>query len=479
MARTPLLWIVLVTGLVAPAEAHPQTSAPPPPAVDPRIYELVDATSADRVEAYIRRLVGFGTRHTMSETESQTRGIGAARRWIKAELDNISEQCASCLEVSLQSYLQEGDPSTRIPTDTEIVNVVTILRGTVHPNRYVIMSGDIDSRVSDGLNATSDSPGANDNASGMAGTIEAARVLSRYKYGSSIILVGLSGEEQGLFGGRHMAAVARDEGWDIAGILNNDMIGNIVGVDGVISNDTFRVFSEPTPVTESEESRRRRRTTGGEVDGVSRQLARYVARITDLYMTNLRAIMIYRLDRFGRGGHHRPFNDAGFAGVRIMETHENYTRQHQDLRVEDGIHYGDVIDGVNFDYARKLTAVNIASLAALAWAPPQPAEVAIAGAVRPAATLRWLRVDSPLVAGYKLYWRETTAPQWQKSRWVGSGNDCNFESPAGDDCREYTLDGLVIDNFLFGVAAVGHDGNESVVVFPGASAQLTPPRFRR
>lgn len=479
MRRTSLLSLVLLISLVAPAGARPQAPDAPPPAVDPRLYDLVDAASAERLEADIRQLVGFGTRHTMSETESQTRGIGAARRWIKAEFDNISEQCEGCLEVSFQRYIQKGDPDTRIRSDIEIVNVLGALRGTVHPDRYVIMSGDIDSRVSDGLNATSDSPGANDNASGMAGTIEAARVLSRHRYGSSIILVGLSGEEQGLFGGRHMASVARQEGWDIAGILNNDMIGNIEGVDGVISNDTFRVFSEPTPVTESEEARRRRRTTGGEVDGVSRQLARYVARITDMYLTNLRAIMIYRLDRFGRGGHHRPFNDAGFAGVRIMETHENYTRQHQDLRVEDGIHYGDVIEGVNFDYARKLTAVNIASLAALAWAPPQPAEVAIAGAVRPAATLRWLQVDSPLVAGYKLYWRETTAPQWQKSRWVGAGNACSFESPAGDACREHTLDGLVIDNFLFGVAAVGHDGNESVVAFPGGSAQLTPPRFRR
>ncbi len=479
MPRTRLLFLLLLAGLVAPAGAGPQMGNSLPPAIDPRIYELVDATSAERIERDLRRLVGFGTRHTMSETESSTRGIGAARRWIKAELDNISEQCDGCLEVSFQRYIEKGGANNDIPTDTEIVNVLGILRGTVHPNRYVIMSGDIDSRVSDGLDATSVSPGANDHASGMAGTIEAARVLSRNDYGSSIILVGLSGEEQGLFGGAHMAGAARDEGWDIAGILNNDMIGNIEGVDGVVSNDTFRVFSEPTPVTESEESRRRRRTTGGEVDGVSRQLARYVGRITDLYLTNLRAIMIYRLDRFGRGGHHRPFNDAGFAGVRIMETHENYTRQHQDLRVEDGIHYGDVIEGINFDYARKLTAVNIASLAALAWAPPQPAEVAIAGAVRPAATLRWLRGDSPLVAGYKIYWRDTTAPQWQKSRWVGNGNVCSFESPAGDACREYTLDGLVIDNFLFGVAAVGHDGNESVVGFPGASAQLTPPRFRR
>ncbi len=479
MQRTPLLSILLLAGLLAPAGARSQAFDSPPPAMDPRIYDLVDDVSADRIESFIRRLVGFGTRHTLSETQSSTRGIGAARRWIKAEFDNISEQCNGCLEVSFQRYVQKADPDTRIRSDVEIVNVLAILRGTAHPNRYVIMSGDIDSRVSDGLDATSDSPGANDNASGMAGTMEAARVLSRHRYGSSIILVGLSGEEQGLFGGRHMAGVAREEGWDIVGILNNDMIGNIEGVDGVISNDTFRVFSEPTPVTESEDARRRRRTTGGEIDGVSRQLARHVARITDLYLTNLRAIMIYRLDRFGRGGHHRPFNDAGFAGVRIMETHENYTRQHQDLRVEDGVRYGDVLEGVNFDYARKLTAVNVSSLAALAWAPPQPAEVAIAGAVRPAATLRWLRVDSPLVAGYKVYWRETTAPQWQKSRWVGAGSGCSFDSPAGEGCREFTLDGLVIDNFLFGVAAVGHDGNESVVVFPRSSPQLTPPRFRR
>ena len=354
-----------------------------PPAIDPRIYDLVDAVSAERIEADIRTLVSFGTRHTMSETESETRGIGAARRWIKSEMERISEACGGCLEVSFQRYVQQGDESSRIPTDTEIVNVVAILRGTVHPERYVIMSGDIDSRVSSGLDFTSDSPGANDNASGMAGTIEAARVLSRHRFGSSIVLAGLSGEEQGLYGGRHMAEVAQQQGWQIAAVLNNDMIGNIEGVDGVIANDTFRVFSEPTPVTETEQQRRRRRVTGGEIDGPSRQLARYVARVTDLYTTNLRAIMIYRLDRFGRGGHHRPFNDLGFPGVRIMETHENYTRQHQDLRTEDGVRYGDTIDGVNFDYARKLTGVNVATLAALAWAPPEPAGVSIAGARAP------------------------------------------------------------------------------------------------
>lgn len=468
-------WLVAILTLSGVAAAAVRQI---PAAVDPRIYDIVDAVSAARIEADIRRLAGFGTRHTMSETESSTRGIGAARRWIEAEFNNISESCAGCLEVAVQSYVQEGNENSRIPVDTEIVNVLAIKRGTVHPDRYVIMSGDIDSRVSDGLDHTSDSPGANDNASGMAGAIEAARVLSSYDFPSTVVLVGLSGEEQGLYGGAHMARVATEEGWNIAAVLNNDMIGNIEGVDGVIANDTFRVFSEPTPVTETDRERQARRFAGGEVDGPSRQLARYVARITDMYLTNLRAIMIYRLDRFGRGGHHRPFNDAGFPGVRIMETHENYTRQHQDLRVEDGIRYGDVVEGVNFDYARKLTAVNAAVLASLAWAPPKPAAVAIAGAVRPSTTLRWTAVDSPLLAGYKIYWRETTAPQWTHSRWLGDAQPCSVPTPAGDACREFTLEGLVIDNFLFGVASVGADGHESVVAFPGLNPEVTPQRRR-
>ncbi|MEM6704767.1 MAG: M20/M25/M40 family metallo-hydrolase, partial [Acidobacteriota bacterium] len=401
------------------------------------------------------------------------------RRFLKAELERISEDCGGCLEVSFQRYVQKAGEIARVPSDTEIVNVVAILRGTVHPNRHVIMSGDIDSRVSDANDGTSDSPGANDNASGMAGVVEAARVLSRHEFPSTIVLAGLSGEEQGLLGGRHMAEVAKDEEWQIVGVLNNDMIGNIHGIDGVIANDTFRVFSEPTSVTETVAERRRRRFTGGEVDGPSRQLARYVESMTSRYFTNLRALMIYRLDRFGRGGHHRPFNDAGFAGVRIMETHENYNRQHQDLRTENGIDYGDTIDGVDFDYARRLTGVNVATLAALAWAPPAVEELALSGAVQPSTTLRWPRVDSPLVAGYKVVWRDTTAPQWQYSRWVGDGKDCGVETPAGDDCREFTLEGVVIDNFFFGLATVGKDGHESLVKFPGPAPIVTPERRRR
>ncbi|MEM7396185.1 MAG: M28 family metallopeptidase, partial [Verrucomicrobiota bacterium] len=385
---------------------------------------------------------------------SDTRGIGAARRWIKAEYDKISVDCGGCLEVFYQRTLVPAEGNIRRPEDTWVVNVIAIQRGTVHPNRYVIMAGDIDSRASNSIDAVIDAPGANDNASGMAGAIEAARILTKYSFPSSIVYTGLSGEEQGLFGGQHMAKMAKEEGWDIIGVLNNDMIGNIEGIDGVIDNSTFRVFSEPTRFTETEMERRRRRFYGGEVDGPSRQLARYVHRMTGIYIPDLNAKMIYRLDRFGRGGHHRPFNDEGFAGVRIMETHEHYNRQHQDIRVEDGIEYGDVIEGVNFDYAARLTAVNAITLAALAWAPPQPQNVKIGGIVQPSTRLIWDPVEDENLAGYKIYWRDTTAPQWQYSRTIPP------------NITDFTLENIVIDNYLFGVASIGKGGHESLVVFP-------------
>ena len=341
----------------------------------------------------------------------------------------------------------------RIVKDTYVVNVLATQRGTKYPNSYVIMSGDIDSRVSDANNFTSDSPGANDNASGMAGTIEAARVLSRYKFPVSIIYVGLSGEEQGLFGGQYMAKVAKEEGWNIIGVINNDMIGNIKGIDGVIDNSTFRVFSEAISMTTTDKQKAAMRYYGGEVDGPSRQLARYIDKITDDYMTNLDAIMIYRLDRFGRGGHHRPFNDAGFTGVRIMETHENYNQQHQDIRTENGIKYGDVLEAINFDYASKLTAVNALTLASLASAPLAPKNVKIGGAVQPSTQLQWDEVKDDDLIGYKIYWRDTTSSQWQHSRFVGK-------------VTAYTLKNIVIDNYLFGVASIVKNGAESVVQFP-------------
>ena len=418
---------------------------------DSRIYDIINNVSAERIKTDVTKLVGFGTRHTLSDTVSKTRGIGAARRWIKSEFETISSDCDNCLEVFYQKNLVKKGENSRITKDVWVNNVVAIQKGTKYPNRYIIMSGDIDSRVSDANNFESDSPGANDNASGMAGTIEASRVLSKYKFENSIIYVGLSGEEQGLFGGKGLAAYAKEKGWEIIGIFNNDMIGNIKGVDGIISNTDFRIFPEPTPPTETEQQRTLRRFYGGEVDGISRQLARYVHANVKTYMPEMNPMLIYRLDRFGRGGHHRPFNDAGFAGIRIMEAHENYTQQHQDIRTENGIEYGDVLKHVNFEYAAKLTAVNAINLASIAWAPPAPKKVAIGGIVEASAKLEWNKIDG--AKGYKIYWRDTTSPTWDHSRYV-------------ENTTSFTLEGVVIDNFFFGVAAVGENGNESVVVFP-------------
>ena len=441
----------LLICLIIPSFSNAQERAPLSYSHD--IYQIIEDVSASEIENSVSQLAGFGTRNTMSDTISSTRGIGAARRWINSSFDDISSNCRNCLDVQYQRTLVKGDTNTRIKNDTWVVNVLAIQKAVPSTNRYVIIAGDIDSRASSSTDATTDAPGANDNASGMAAVIECARVLSKYSFHANVVYVGLSGEEQGLFGGKHLAAKATEEGWKIIGVLNNDMIGNIEGVDGIIDNQSFRIFSEPTPVTETENARKRRRYFGGEVDGVSRQLARYVDAISRKYLTDVKPMMIYRLDRFGRGGHHRPFNDMGFAGIRIMETHENYNRQHQDIRVEGGIKYGDVISGVNFEYAAKLTRVNAITLAALAWAPQSPQELKIGGMVSPDTHLKWNKTDKEWLLGYKVYWRETTAAQWQYSKYVG-------------DVDKFTLNNIVIDNYLFGVSAIGKDGNESIISFP-------------
>lgn len=442
MKKTVTFLFLILNLTLTKAQQHP-------------LYDIIESVSSKRLEKDVQILVNFGTRHTLSDTLSESRGIGAARRWIKSEFETISKNCDNCLEVFYQKNYFTPKDGDRIVKPVWINNVVAIQRGTKHPNRFIIMSGDIDSRISDPTNYTDDSPGANDNASGMAGTIEAARVLSQYSFKNSIIYVGLAGEEQGLFGGKGLASHAQKEGWEIIGILNNDMIGNIRGVDGVIDNRTFRIFSEPVPANETEKQRNARRFYGGEIDGISRQLARYVHKNVNHYMPEMNPMMIYRLDRFGRGGHHRPFNDLGFAGIRIMEAHENYVMQHQDIRLEDGIAFGDIIDGVDFEYAKKLTAVNAINLASLAWAPPALKKLAIGGIVQATVKFRWEKVNDPNVAGYKIYWRDTTSPTWDHSRFVG-------------DVSEADLEGIVIDNSFFGVATVGKNGFESPVVFPNS-----------
>ena len=418
---------------------------------DTKMYHIIENISAKNIKKDITTLANFGTRHTLSDTISNTRGIGAARRWIKQEFDNISNNCNDCLDVFYQKDLVKKGTNKRITKDVWVVNVVAIQKGTKNPNNYIIMSGDIDSRITDPNNYTDDAPGANDNATGMTGAIEAARVLSKYKFNNSIIYIGLSGEEQGLFGGKGFAKYAKEQGMNIVGVINNDMIGNIKGVDGVIDNRTFRIFSEANPPTLTEKEKKAQRYYGGEVDGISRQLARYVYKTTKTYMPEMNPKMIYRLDRFGRGGHHRPFNDVGFAGIRIMEAHENYTQQHQDIRTENGIEYGDKLKFVDFDYCKKLTAVNAINLASIATAPPAPKNVGIGGIVAPAVTLTWDEVSN--AKGYKIYWRETTSPTWDHFKYI-------------ENTTAYTLEGIVVDNYFFGVAAIGKDGHESIVTFP-------------
>jgi hypothetical protein len=419
---------------------------------DKDFYDIIEKVSEKRIENNIIKLVSFGTRHTLSDTVSIKTGIGAARRWIKKSFEKISKNCKNCLEVFDQKNFFKKN-KRRLVNDVWINNVIAIQRGKKYPNRYVIMSGDIDSRVSDPNDFTSLSPGANDNASGMAGVIEAAKVLSNYEFDNSIIYAGFSGEEQGLYGGAGFANYVKKNDWEIIGVLNNDMIGNIEGVDGIIDNISFRIFSEATPGNESEVSARRRRFYGGEIDGNSRQLSRYIHKNVLKFMPTMNPMLIYRLDRFGRGGHHKPFNDLGYAGVRIMEAHENYNRQHQDIRFENGISYGDIISGVNFNYAKKLTAVNAINLASLGWSPPEPKNVKIRGAVKPSTTLRWKKLKDLNIKGYKIYWRETTSPFWNNSKYVG-----NVDS--------HTLKGIVIDNYLFGLSSVGNNNQESIVVFP-------------
>ena len=447
----------VIASLAAALSFNAVASASPNYVDQAKLHEIVSKISADNIEKDIRKLVSFGTRHTLSETQSDTVGIGAARRWIKQEFETISKDCGGCLEIYFQSDTISGEK--RIAEPTEVVSVVAIQRGKTDPNRYVIMSGDIDSRVTDPMNSSAESPGANDNASGLAGTLEAARVLTQYQFNGSIVYAALAGEEQGLFGGKIMAAQAQQDGWRIKAVLNNDMIGNIEGINGVINNTSARIFAEGTRVTETEDEARIRRFTGGEVDSPSRNLARYIDWMADRYIPNLDTMLIYRLDRFGRGGHHRPFNDLGYPGVRIMETNEHYDRQHQDIRTENGITYGDAVDGVDFDYAAKLTALNAVSLAGMAWAPNPPAQVTIAGAVQPSTTLSWAKANetqNPQLAGYRIYWRYTDASQWQYSKYVGN-------------VTEHTLENVVIDNYFFGVASVSKDGFESPVVFPGAA----------
>ncbi|GLQ45454.1 peptidase M28 [Dyella lipolytica] len=432
---------------------------PVEPLEQPSLHALASAPSEAELHATIEKLVSFGTRHTLSDTKSDTRGIGAARRWVKARFEAISRDCGGCIEVVTPSQMVTGK---RIPQPTEIMDVVAIKRGSSDPKRVIVMTGHIDSRVTDVMNATSDAPGANDDASGVAALIEAARLLSKQDNRATLVFAALSGEEQGLYGGKVLADYAAAQGWQVQVDLNNDIIGNSHGQNGVLDNTTVRVFSEGTKSNETAEQAAYRRYHGGEVDSPSRNIARYMAKTAEQYLPDLRVRMVYRTDRYSRGGDQVPFLEAGYPAVRVSEGHEDYTHEHQDLRTEHGIHYGDTIDGVDFRYLARVTALNTVTMAALSRAPVPPTGVDTEGAVATDTTLHWKKV--PDAAGYRVHWRDTTAPQWQFSNAVG-------------DVDHAVIKDVVIDDWFFGVSSVSADGYESPVVYPGdaGSFQRTPP----
>jgi Zn-dependent M28 family amino/carboxypeptidase len=348
----------------------------------------------------------------------------------------------------------------RIPKPTEVMDVLAIQRGTTDPDRVVVISGHMDSRVTDPMNATSDAPGANDDASGVAAVMEAARVLSKHRFPATIVYAALSGEEQGLNGGHVLADTATAKHWRVEADLNNDIVGNSEGINGVRETTRVRVFSEGTRSIEKAAEADKRRYNGGEVDSPSRQLARFMAGLADRYLGNFRVTMMYRTDRFSRGGDQNEMLKAGFPAVRVTEANENYNRQHQDLRTENGVRYGDVIEGVDFGYLANVTRLNIISLAALASAPAPPTGVDTSGAVSADTTVKW--TPAPDAARYRLWWRATTEPQWTHSR---------AAAPSG----QAVLKDVNIDDWFFGVSAVSADGWESPVVFPGAAGSWAKP----
>ncbi|KZC40159.1 peptidase M28 [Rhodanobacter sp. FW510-R12] len=445
----PRITPLLLAALLAPATAVPAQTPPAMSHEQPALHALAQAPSEAELRATITRLVGFGTRHTLSDTKSDTRGIGAARRWVKARFEAISRDCGGCIEVVTPAQVFSGK---RIPVPTEVMEVVAIKRGQRDPQRVIVMSGHLDSRVSDVMNASSDAPGANDDASGVAAVIEAARLLSKQDNDATLVFAALSGEEQGLYGGKVLADYAVAQGWQVEADLNNDIVGNSQGQNGVTDNTTVRVFSEGTKSNETPAQANYRRYHGGEVDSPSRNLARYLDRLAGNYLPDFRVAMVYRTDRYGRGGDQVPLLEAGYPAVRVTEAHENYTRQHQDLRSEGGVRYGDTIDGIDFRYLARVTALNIIAMAALSRAPAPPTGIDIAGAVATDTTLKWRKV--PGAAGYRVHWRDTTAAQWQHALAVG-------------DVDHAILQDVVIDDWFFGVSAVSADGYESPVVFPG------------
>lgn len=417
------------------------------------IDKMVKSVNADSLKSYITKMVSFGTRSTISDIKSKTKGIGAARNWVVSKFDQFAKQSDGRLTAFLDTTTIKPD-GKRVDQTILLGNAVAILKGTdVNDKRVFVVSGHLDSRVTDVMNRVSDAPGANDDGSGVAGVIEAARIMSKYKFSATVIFVAVSGEEQSLLGSGFMAAKAKKEAWNIEAMLNNDMIGsNNASETQIIDNTKLRVFSEGLPAFELDKNAKNIRQFGLENDGKSRQLARYVKEIGERYVDQLEVKLIYRNDRFLRGGDHTPFVENGFTAVRITEMNENFEHQHQDLRTEKGVKYGDLIEFMDFEYLRKNTAVNIAVLANLAKAPSMPTEVKVdVKNLSNSTFLYWKAPVNGTTKGYYILMRETSSPVWQKK----------FFTTATELRLPYSK-----DNYLFAVQSIGNEDNESLPVVP-------------
>ncbi len=437
-------------------------------ATDADIRRMVREIDAGHIETTIRTLVGFGTRNTLSAQDDPKRGIGAARDWIAGEFRKIAAapESEGRLTVALQSFTQPVAP--RVPKPTVLTNVVATLRG-VQPEaqeRYIVVSGHYDSMCTDPTNAVDDAPGANDDASGVAAVLEMARVMSRYRFNATLIFMAVPGEEQGLLGATHYAEVAHQTGQHIEAMFTNDIIGNSTGQQGLHDAKSVRVFSEGVPSDESEADAKLRRSIGGENDGPSRQLARLIKETGERFVPDFHVNLIYRRDRYLRGGDHIPFLENGYPAVRFTEPNENYHHQHQNVRVENGIQYGDLPEFVDFPYVAQVARVNAATLATLALAPDVPQRATLlTRQLTNDTTVQWAIPSNPAdpnIAGYELVWRDTTAPLWTHVRRIGKMDKGDKASKVAT----YTFPGLSKDNVLFGIRAVDATGHHSPVAFP-------------
>jgi len=448
----PKVSSMLVTGLLAGVCTATSAAGPDVARRQPQIDKIVAEISPQRIEGYVRKLVSFQTRHTMSDTVSDKTGIGAARRWIKGELERCG--AGGRLQVAFDSHVTPV--SARISRPTEIVNVVATLPGiqAQSKERLYVVSGHYDSRNTEIMDAAGYAPGANDDASGTAAVMEMACVMARYQFDASLVFMTVAAEEQGLLGAAHWAEQARQQNLNVAGMFTNDIIGSSRADDGRVDDTQVRLFAESIPATkELNETSRALLATGGENDSISRQLARHVKETGERYVPNFKVSIIQRRDRYLRGGDHIPFLERGYAALRFSEPNEDFTHQHQNVRKEGDKQFGDLPEYNDYIYIARVARVNAAALASLALAPGAPQKVQMRTAkLENDSTLVWQPNTEPDLAGYRIVWRETTAAQWQGAQYVGNVSEATVK--------------LSKDNYFFGVQAVDKDGNASVAAYP-------------